>query len=208
MGMQTNPSSPVSWKLAGTYFEACNCESACPCVWFNAPSEGNCKLFVAWHIDQGHYGDRSLDDVSVALACYAPGHMKDGAWDAALYLDERATAEQQDALTRIFGGQAGGHPALLMSFVGKVLGVKATAIEYQADGNRRTLRMPGTVDLDIEAITGIAGGTATITNPPLCVVPSHPAVVARSKTYRYTDYGFDWTISERNGYYSPLVYEP
>ncbi|MEK6736727.1 MAG: DUF1326 domain-containing protein, partial [Pseudomonadota bacterium] len=35
------------WSLQGSYFEACNCETACPCVWLQPPSEGNCKLLVA-----------------------------------------------------------------------------------------------------------------------------------------------------------------
>ncbi len=206
--MQSSPQAHPEWKLEGTYFEACNCETACPCVWFNAPSEGNCKLFVAWHIDQGHYGDQTLDGLNVALACYAPGHMKDGQWQAALYLDERATVAQSDALKQVYTGKAGGHLAVLMSFVGTVLGVKMVPMTYRAEGDRRSLSIPETADIGVEAIAGIAGGSATITNPPLCVAPSHPSVVARSTAYHYQDYGFDWTISERNGYFSPFTYEP
>jgi hypothetical protein len=34
-------------------------------------------------------------------------------WKAAVYLDQRATEDQRNALLKIFGGQAGGHPARL-----------------------------------------------------------------------------------------------
>ncbi len=196
------------WHLEGSYFEACNCETACPCVWFTPPSEGNCKLLVAWHIERGHSEGLTLDGLNTVLACYAPGHMKEGNWQAALYLDERADAQQSDALVRIFSGQAGGHPAVLAGFVGQVLGVKHVPMAYEAMGKERRLLMSDLAEVSIRAIDGIAGGEATINNPPLCVVPSHPSVVAKSEIYRYRDYGFDWEFSGRNGYFSPFVYHP
>ena len=51
-------------------------------------------------------------------------------WKAALYLDERATKEQSDSLTKIFSGQAGGFFAMLPSFIGEMLGVKSASIEF------------------------------------------------------------------------------
>ena len=197
-----------NWRLQGSYFETCNCETACPCVWFNPPSEGDCKLLIAWHIDTGHMGNQSLNGLNVALSCYSPGHMKEGNWQAALYVDERAGDSQFDAITHIFSGKGGGHLALLMSFVGKVLGVKKVKIDYQEDNNRRKLVIPNIAQAEIESIQGIKGGEAKIENAPLCIVPSHPSIVARSLDYRYQDYHHDWEFSERNGYYSPFVYQP
>lgn len=28
----------TEWKVSGTYFEACNCDVACPCVFTSAPA--------------------------------------------------------------------------------------------------------------------------------------------------------------------------
>ncbi len=198
----------TDWNLQGDYFETCNCVTACPCVWLQPPSEGNCKLMVAWHIDRGHFNGQSLDGLNVALACYSPGHMKDGNWQAALYVDEQADDQQFDAITQIFGGKQGGHPAILMSFVSEVLGAKKVRIDYQAQDNKRQLSIPGIAQAEIEGIQGIGGGEATIENPPLCVVPSHPAVVARSQNYEYQDYDKVWKFTDCNGYYSPFIYQP
>lgn len=195
------------WNLQGDYFETCNCVTACPCVWLQPPTEGNCKLLVAWHIDRGHFNDQSLDGINVALACYSPGHMKDGNWQAALYVDEQAEDQQFDAITQIFGGKQGGHPAILMSFVSEILGVKKVKIDYQVQGDKRRLSIPDIAQAEIESIQGIGGGDATIENPPLCVVPSHPAVVARSNDYQYHDYDKKWEFTDRNGYYSPFSYQ-
>ena len=95
-----------------------------------------------------------------------------------------------------------------MSFVGEILGVKKVNIDYQEQGNSRQLIIPGIAQADIESIQGITGEQATISNPPLCVVTSHPTVVAKSKNYQYQDYDKNWQFSGRNGYFSEFIYQP
>src|SRR5699024_7378976 len=111
------------WKLDGTYMEACTCEVACPCTMLNDPTEGTCTAVVAWHIDQGHYDGVSLDGLNVVVALHTPGNMADGDWNAAVYLDDQANPDQQDALGTIFAGQAGGHPAHLAELISDVRGM-------------------------------------------------------------------------------------
>ena len=96
-----------SWKVNGTYFESCNCATACPCVFLSTPTEGNCTVLLAWHIERGKFGATSLDGLNAALVAHTPGHMMKTKWKVALYLDQRANAEQQKALGGIFSGQAG-----------------------------------------------------------------------------------------------------
>lgn len=134
--------------------------------------------------------------------------MIEGGWQAALYVDERATDPQFEAITQIFGGKQGGHPSILMSLVSEVLGVKRVRIDYKEEGNKRQLVIPEIAQAEIEAIPGIRSGQATINNPPLCVVTSHPTVVARSTSYQYQDYDKNWKFSDRSGFYSPFTYQP
>ena len=195
-----------AWNLKGTYFEACNCEAACPCVMTGPPTTGECTVLVAWHIDSGSFGGTGLDGLNVVLAAHAPGHMLQVKWNAAIYLDQRATPEQQQALTQIFGGQAGGHPAVLCSLVGNVLGVKTAAIEYRAEGKKRSMAIPSVAVAEIEAIGGQGDAEVTVTNQPVAVAPGFPAVVAKSKSLTYRDYGYQWEISGKNGFYSPFAY--
>jgi hypothetical protein len=196
------------WRLQGRYFETCNCATACPCVWLQPPSEGECKLLVAWHIDEGYLESTNLDGLNVALACYARGNMINGGWKAALYIDDCADTIQTEALTRIFGGQAGGHLSVLLGFVGEIWGIKKVAMDYQEQGDSRSLSIPGIAEAEIQSVKGINDGEALISNPPLCVVTSHPSVVAKSRHYHYRDYGQTWEFSERNGFHSAFVYRP
>ena len=199
---------PIDWRLQGRYFETCNCEVACPCVWLQPPTEGECKLLVAWHIEDGHLEDVRLDGLNVALACHATEKMINGGWSAALYLDERAGDRQIEALTRIFTGQVGGHLGVLIGFVGNVWGIHKVAIQYHEEGDRRSLTIPEIAEAEIQSIQGLTGGDALIDNPPLCVVTSHPSIVAKSTRYRYSDHEQNWEFSERNGYHSAFIYQP
>ncbi len=61
--------------------------------------------------------------------------------------------------------------------------------------------------MEIEAIGGAGGADVAISGHPLCIAPGFPAVVAKSKALRYQDHGYRWTLSDRNGLYSPFAYQ-
>jgi len=196
-----------SWKVTGTYFEACNCAAACPCVFLSAPTEGNCTVVVAWHIDKGNFGKVSLDGLNAALMAHSPGHMMQSKWKVALYLDGRASDEQQQAMGGIFSGKAGGHLAALGPLIGEVLGVRPVAIEYSEKGKQRSLRIHQIAEIEIEALEGQGGALVTVSNHPFTPVPGHPAVVSTSKRMKYSDHGMSLDISGKNGFYSPFAYQ-
>jgi len=195
-----------NWNVSGTYFEACNCDVVCPCVFLGPPTTGTCGVLFGWHIEKGRAGVETLDGLNVALAVDSPGHMTQVKWDVALYVDEKSTRAQRDALTRIFAGQAGGEPAALGPLVGKVLGVKPVRIEYETRGKQRKLRIPRVAEMEIEAIEGQGGKEVTLENVPLTAVPNQKAVVARSKKLSYHDHGLNWEFTNKNGFYSPFSY--
>ncbi len=196
----------MSWKIEGTYFESCNCEVACPCIFLSDPTDGQCDALVAWHIDKGKFDDVPLDGLNVMLAVHSGGNMAQVKWDAAVYLDERANAKQKEALTKVFAGQAGGHPERLASHVGKILGVASVPIKYTAAGKQRSLSIPNIAEVSIEALEGQGGAEITVTNHPLCIAPGNPAVTARSKKLSYKDHGKSWELSGKNGFFSPFQY--
>ena len=196
-----------SWKVNGTYFEACNCATACPCVFLSAPTEGKCTALIAWHIDRGNFGAVQLNGLNAALLAVAPGHMMQTKWKVALYLDDKANGDQQKAMGAIFSGQAGGHLAALGPLIGEVMGVKPVPIEYTANGKQRSLRIPQIAECEIEALEGQGGALVTIENHPFTPVPGHPAVVSTSKKLKFTDHGFAINVSGKNGFYSAFAYQ-
>ncbi|MDP9288878.1 MAG: DUF1326 domain-containing protein [Thermoproteota archaeon] len=88
----------TKWKLEGDYFEGCNCDSICPCIFKGDPDEGFCNATAAWHIQKGSYNDKiNFNGLNVVALFHTPGNMLTGPkWDAALYIDERASKEQTE----------------------------------------------------------------------------------------------------------------
>ena len=101
------------WTIRGEYFENCNCDVVCPCEigargpMTARPDQGHCDVVLAFRVDDGRYGDVALGGLNVVAVFNTPGPMGEGNWRAAAYLDERASAQQQEALGAIFGGAAG-----------------------------------------------------------------------------------------------------
>ncbi len=198
----------AGWQISGDYFESCNCEVACPCVFLSDPSQGHCDVGVAWHIDQGAFDGTRLDDLNVAAVFQAPGNMmRPKTWKAAVYLDARANQAQAETLGKIFSGAAGGHFAVVASLIGEIVGVKAVPITYKAEGKRRTMKAGDALEMAIEAIPGAdPGKDVLVANVPLCVAPGFASVVARSSKSTYRGDGWSWDNSGKNGFYSRFEY--
>jgi hypothetical protein len=122
-----------------------------------------------------------LDGLSVALAVHSPGHMLETPW-AAAYVDDRADEAQRAALLRIFGGQAGGHPARLAAHVGELLGAAPVPITFEHTESTYRLAIPGIADATIEAMLGQGDGPTEIVGHPFCVSPGFPARRSRFST--------------------------
>jgi hypothetical protein len=202
--------SAISWKVEGDYFEGCNCQSICPCIFLADPSEGNCKLTIGWHIEKGHYGQAQLDGLNVVGIYYTPGNMATGPkWRAALYLDDHASKEQAEALGEIFSGQVGGFLANIAALIGEVMGVRVAPIKFGIDGKRRWLRIPNILDLEVEGVKGSdPNQEARVINPILYGAVGFDPVISRSTKYTYHDYGMEWDNTGKNGFYSHFAYSP
>ncbi len=195
------------WSLAGTFVEACNCNVACSCIYGSSPTTGDCKAFLAWHVDKGHYADVAVDGLNVGLAIYTPGDMGKTVWQVALYYDDKASEDQKNCLMLIFTGQAGGFLAELAKAYGEVRST-SVRIDYQADGKRRSFKIVDVVESEVEALSGTDGSEVILVNGhPVATAPGFAATVARSKKLSYHDHGFDWEISEKSGFFGPFVFQ-
>ena len=198
----------MAWNVQGTYVEACNCNVACPCIFFSPPTEGECKAVVGWHVETGRHGDTVLDGLNAALIAYAPGNMKDGDWKVALYLDERGDDNQRAALQGIFSGADGGHIANLGPLIGQVLGVRPAQITFDKGANALyRFEVSGAVSTEMQPIEGQGGGTTEIKGHPLAVSPGQPITASRTSHLKINDHGIACDIAGRNGVFAPFAYQ-
>jgi hypothetical protein len=196
----------MSWSLAGTYFESCNCDSACPCLFLSPPTQDDCTALVGWHIEKGEHEGVSLSGLNVALAVHSDGPMATTPWTVAVYVDDRADAAQNAALMQIFGGQAGGHPARLAGHIGAIAGVRTVPIKFTVEGGRHRLEIPKIAEVEIEPIVGQGDGPVTVQGHPLCIAPGFPGTVAKSSHLTYSDHGMSWSLTDKTGVFSPFAY--
>ncbi len=196
----------MSWEVNGNYFEACNCEAACPCIFLSPPTDGECTAILGWQIDSGNHDEVDLAGLNVALAVHSPGTMHEVQWQAALYLDDRASEAQAAALGTIFSGAGGGHPAVLAAHIGEVLGVASAPITFEGSDDARSMTIGDVADVKITSVAGQGGGPVTIGGHPLAIAPGNTLVVARSEHLRFNDHGFAWELSSKNGFFSPFAY--
>ena len=198
------------WKLEGDYFEGCNCDSICSCIFLQDPDKGFCNAVVAWHIEKGHFQQTQLDGLNAVAVFVAPGNMFTGPkMKAAFYLDEHANQKQNDALSKIFSGQSGGFFAAAANLIGEMVGIKSAPITFGMEGKRRWLRIREYTELEIEALNGNdPKKDSLVTNPSFTVAPGYDPVIARSTKHTYKDFGFEWDSSGKNGFYSRFKYGP
>src|SRR6476660_5818255 len=103
----------TAWRMRGDVMEACSCATACPCNFGSNPTQVPCDAVLGWRVLDGQYGSVRLDGLNVVAYARIPGPVFEGNWTMGVYLDERASPQQVEALGTIFSGQAGGWPALL-----------------------------------------------------------------------------------------------
>lgn len=95
-----------TWTIRGPEFVNCNCAWGCPCQ-FNSPTtNGHCEAVICGTIEEGRFGDVTLDGLNWALLVQWPGEIADGDGTEQALIDERADDEQREALRKILHGEA------------------------------------------------------------------------------------------------------
>jgi hypothetical protein len=199
-----------AWNVSGQYYETCNCDFVCPCVpgkMAVSPSKGTCTFVMAFQIERGSYGTLSLDGLGFIVLGFTPGAMANGDWSVGLIADQRASAEQRDAITAIASGAAGGPMAALSGLVGRFLGVESAPIRFDRSGARWSVEAPGLVDMAAEGVTGLDPGA---TEPIHLDNTGHPAAdrfaLARALKTHVNALGLkvDDATGTNNGQYAPF----
>jgi hypothetical protein len=162
---------------------------------------------MAFQIDRGQFGTVTLDGLGFIVLGYTPEAMAMGNWSVGLVADERANAEQRDAITAIASGAAGGPIAALSGLVGKFLGVQPAPIRFERNGARWSVSASTFVDMAAEGVKGLNPDAA---EPMHLEHTGHPAAdrfaLARASRSRVRALGLDWEdgSGKNNGQYAPF----
>jgi hypothetical protein len=199
-----------AWQVSGQYYETCSCDFVCPCLPGGMavdPTKGSCTFAMAFEVGRGTYGTVSLDGLGFIVLGFTPGAMGKGDWSVGLIADERASAEQHEAITAIASGAAGGPMAALSGLIGTFLGVQSAPIRFDRNGGKWSVKATNAVDMAAEGVKGI---NPDATEPLHLDNTGHPAAdrfaLARATNSRVQALGLAWEdVSGRNnGQYAPF----
>lgn len=188
------------WTLKGEMALSCSCTVFCPCVLSlgdHPPTEDRCQTWAGIRIDSGHFDETDLGGVNIALMMDLPGIMSRGNWTAALFVDEKASAQAVKGLTRIFSGRVGGTTHLLSILVGQFLGVRQVPVSYETQGETRIVKVKDYIDGAITPVKGKdTGQNVTIRNSEYWIAPD--VIVARADKSRFRGFGRNWNLKGRS----------
>lgn len=162
---------------------------------------------MGFKIDQGKYGDLSLDGLGFIVVGFTPEEMAKGNWSAGVIVDERANAEQRDAIVAIASGGAGGPMAGLSGLITNFAGVESAAITFDQNGMKWSVQAPSFVSMSAEAAMGI---NPSVTEPLQLANSGHPGAntitLARAVRSQVNVFGLSWSAEsgKHNGQYAPF----
>lgn len=201
----------TAWQIQGRYYENCNCDFVCPCVPGQLtvkPTTGSCIFAMAFQIERGRFGDIQLDGLGFVVVGVAPEEMAKGNWSVGVVVDERASAEQRDAIAGIASGASGGPMAALAGLVGKSLGVESAPIAFEQDEASWSVKAADTIRIAGRAATGLNPDAA----PLQLSNTGHPAAdtftLARALDSRVAALGVSWADASgrNNAQYAPFAW--
>jgi hypothetical protein len=185
----------MAWNLKGSYVETCSCDLMCPCnlSFDHGATYDFCRATLVFVIREGEIEGTDVGGLTVAAIFDSPKVMTDGNWRLGMFIDDRASDEQMEKLTAVFGGQKGGPMEAISPLVGEILGVERAPIEVVEEGLSHRVKIGDAIDFEIEDIVPFGVETG---QPVRLVGMFHPASsefnAAEAKHSRINAFGIEY----------------
>lgn len=199
----------MPYHLEGRLLEVCDCRVLCPCWIGEDPDNGTCDTIVAYHFDKGAIDGIEVSDTTIAIVAHLPGNILQGNWRVAVYLDERASAQQEAAILKVFTGQAGGPVADIAKLIGEVVAVERAPIRFEVQGGRGIISIGDSQYAELVPYQGATGANTTLADTIFSTVPGAPVFVGKASRYRSRQpaLGIDLDLKDHNALQSTFVFD-
>lgn len=201
-----------NWWMKGDWFDVCSCNVPCPCTFAQAPTKNRCEGVMAYHVREGEYGSVRLERLNVIVIVAFEGN----AWakgtriSIGIFMDERASDAQRDALQKVFSGRAGGFMGMFAELVGEVRGLEFVPIRFEVARDLAHWRaeIPGRVKAFGEALSGPTtppGARVQLHNAPGSEVgPGQVVTWGRTVENEVEAFGRKWNWSGQSSKHIPF----
>ncbi len=199
----------VGWRIAGDYFESCNCDAICPCRTVGARAGGRsthgiCLGVLSWLVREGQADGLDLAGLAAAFTIRYDDDEPGSPWSFVVHVDERGSGEQRAALAAILTGRLGGERILRLPWVSKPseeLAVRASPIDLRFGPDGYELRVGSAIDL---AATQPVDTDERVS----CGIPGHEVAGTEYYADRLTvaDDPFAWELAGNCAFVSTFDY--
>ena len=190
----------MAYQLEGRLLEVCTCNTLCPCWVGEDPDYGTCDGVLSWQIDRGTVNGVDVSGHNLTILTHIPGNILKGNWRVVVYIDDKATPEQQDALLGVWTGKLGGPVADLAQLVGEVLGMERVPVTFAVEGAKGTMKYGDYATATLEPFKGATGESTALHDTIFTTIPGSPAFVGKSEHYKVDleKYGFKIDLEGHN----------
>ena len=173
----------MPYTLEGTILEVCTCNILCPCWVGEDPDNPTCDAILAHHYENGSINGTDVSGRTTAIVGDIPGNVLQGNWKVALFVDDGASDEQQQALVDLWSGKFGGPVGDLAQLVGEVVAVERVPITYEIQEGHGTIKIGSVAEAVMEPYRGPTGQVTTLNESIFSTIPGSPAWVAKASKY-------------------------
>jgi hypothetical protein len=178
---------PMAYEVEGRLLEVCTCNVLCPCWVGEDPDGGTCDSVLGWAVDKGTVEGVDVSGLTLALSVHIPGNVFAGNWRAVVYVDDRSSEEQQEALLKVFTGQLGGAIADLAGLIGEVITVERIAIDFLVEEGKGTLTLGDRAEMELASFQGATGRPTVLQESVFSTIPGSPAYVGKAAYFRRSE---------------------
>jgi hypothetical protein len=198
--MAATKTETVVYDLEGSLLEACSCGVLCPCWVGEDPDRGVCMAVIAYHYDRGTIRGIDVSGLTFAGAAYIPGNVLQGNWKLALFVDDRASDEQMEAIIDAHGGKLGGPLGDLSQLFGEIVSVQRAPIKHEITAGQGKLIVGDAIRAEMEPYRSAEGDVTTLRDTVFSTVPGSPAWVGKADFLHVTlpEFDMEWSFENSN----------
>jgi hypothetical protein len=175
----------MAYDIEGRLLEVCTCNVLCPCWVGENPDNGSCESALAWHVDSGAIEGVDVSGITIAASVHIPENVLiPKSWKAAIFVDDRSTPEQEQALLKVFTGQLGGAIADLAGLIGEVVAVERAPITFTVEGGKGRLVIGDVADADLIPYMGATGNPTILSETVFSTIPGSPVYASKGSYFK------------------------
>ncbi len=174
----------MTYQVEGKLLEVCTCNVLCPCWVGEDPDGGICDGSLTWHIEKGNVNGVDVSGLTIAVLTHVPGNILKGNWRAVVYVDDKATPKQQEALLNVWTGKLGGPIADLAKLIGEVVAVERVPITVKVEKGKGSVKIGKAMEAEMAPFQGATGQPTTLHDTVFTTIPGSPAYVGKASKYR------------------------